>query len=129
MGFRELSKNPENKSEVELDTALDRISIADEADVQVDREIWRYWNDRVSKELLDKQPLRRLRSTIISTLSEAPKNDHDTSDDDAYQNGLAAHKINHPKQSNPYQYGSSMYDSWEMGWQQGFDESFDEEIN
>lgn len=123
-----MSKKPENKSEEILESALDRISVADEIDIQVDREIWRYWNGRVSEDRPNDYPLRRLRKTIVSALHGEPRNDPDASDDDAYQKGLAFYKSNYSKQSNPYRHGSSRYESWEMGWQQGFDESFDEDI-
>lgn len=53
------------KNEDSIDLALDRITEADDVDDQVEREIRRYWNDRVKTGRKDKSRLRRLRLAIL----------------------------------------------------------------
>lgn len=53
------------KNEDSIDLALDRITEADDVDDQVEREIRRYWNDRLKTGRKDKSRLRRLRLAIL----------------------------------------------------------------
>ena len=53
------------KNEDSIDLALDRITEADDVDDQVEREIRRYWNDRVKTGRKYKSRLRRLRLAIL----------------------------------------------------------------
>lgn len=54
----------EQKDDAELEAALDRIASAESIDDQVEREIRRYWNDRVNAEP-DNNLLRRLRLAVV----------------------------------------------------------------
>ena len=128
MGCRELSKDLEEETDDELSSALDRISNADSVDTQVDREIWRYWNDRVSSAKISKPLIIQLRTKIISMPDNTRERDFEAADNEAYNEGIAAYKRGCLKENNPYPKQTSMYESWAIGWCQGFDESFDEDM-
>lgn len=63
----------DNELEVWLDAALDRISTAadDDIDDQVNREIIRYWNERVGQAVgEDAAVARRIRAAIAARLQD-----------------------------------------------------------
>lgn len=59
----------QEKNEDCIDPALDRIASADDVDDQVEREIRRYWNDRVNASQ-NKGLVKRLRLLIMRGLKQ-----------------------------------------------------------
>jgi hypothetical protein len=61
--------NDDAKLDAELEAALERILSAESIDDQVDREIRRYWNDRV-KSGPNKSLMRRVRLAVMRSTGE-----------------------------------------------------------